>query len=236
MFSARYALRTGHFVGWKFDRLQVVSRVGTDESGNSTWLCKCSCGKEKVVDAQSLCSGRTKSCGCLRLEGRKARNRVGEKFGKLSITQRVKGGWLCLCECGAPTKIWDSNWGVTQSCGCLRIKLPSGQATRNAVLRQYKKDAAYRNLSWSLSDEEFDRLMEGNCAYCGRGPSNLAVADDCNGDFRYNGIDRKDNPVGYESWNVVSCCALCNRMKHTLTVKEFLAQIEEIAGFQQLSV
>lgn len=35
---------------------------------NSTWLCKCSCGKEKRVLAGHLVSGASQSCGCLARE------------------------------------------------------------------------------------------------------------------------------------------------------------------------
>lgn len=31
-------------------------------------LCKCSCGKEKIIVKSSITSGRIKSCGCLRQE------------------------------------------------------------------------------------------------------------------------------------------------------------------------
>ena len=30
------------------------------------WLCKCDCGNEAVVPSQSLLSGKSKSCGCLK--------------------------------------------------------------------------------------------------------------------------------------------------------------------------
>ena len=32
------------------------------------WRCKCECGKEVIVQGQTLRSGRTKSCGCLSRE------------------------------------------------------------------------------------------------------------------------------------------------------------------------
>lgn len=32
------------------------------------WFCKCDCGKEKIVSANQLLSGQTKSCGCYNLE------------------------------------------------------------------------------------------------------------------------------------------------------------------------
>jgi len=46
--------------------------------------------------------------------------------------------------------------------------------------------------------------------------------------MKYNGIDRVDNSRGYESGNVVSCCGVCNMLKHVLSKEEFLARIEKI--------
>lgn len=54
--------------GKTFGRLTVVRRVGTDRNKKPLWLCKCSCGKEKLVISQSLINGVTKSCGCLQRE------------------------------------------------------------------------------------------------------------------------------------------------------------------------
>lgn len=51
-------------IGQKFGRLTVVSRSENDPRGNARWLCRCNCGVEKVVLAQSLRKGATVSCGC----------------------------------------------------------------------------------------------------------------------------------------------------------------------------
>lgn len=37
------------------------------------WLCKCSCGTEKLVSRQTLLEGTTKSCGCIRIEAQRIR-------------------------------------------------------------------------------------------------------------------------------------------------------------------
>ena len=50
-----------------------------------------------------------------------------------------------------------------------------------------------------------------------------------NGDFIYNGIDRLDNNEGYLPSNVVTCCKICNRAKHSLTVVEFLEWVRDIS-------
>lgn len=64
--------------GQRFGRLTVVKRDGTYVSpdGLTTtpkWRCKCDCGNETVVIGRNLKDGRTRSCGCLRKEKRKAR-------------------------------------------------------------------------------------------------------------------------------------------------------------------
>ncbi len=53
--------------GLTFGRWRVLSYQG--KKGSQTlWLCRCECGKEKLVGYGSLAGGRSKSCGCLRTE------------------------------------------------------------------------------------------------------------------------------------------------------------------------
>lgn len=58
--------------GERFGRLVVVERAESYINPNglprTAWKCKCDCGNEVVVLAQSLSNGSTKSCGCLRNE------------------------------------------------------------------------------------------------------------------------------------------------------------------------
>lgn len=49
--------------GQRFGRLVVVERAES-KNKNSSWLCKCDCGKQTVVSAPNLKSGATRSCGC----------------------------------------------------------------------------------------------------------------------------------------------------------------------------
>jgi hypothetical protein len=49
--------------GQKFGRLTVMAYVGS-----SLWRCRCECGVIKSAPANSLTSGRTRSCGCLHRE------------------------------------------------------------------------------------------------------------------------------------------------------------------------
>lgn len=51
--------------GQRFGRLLVVQREGT-QCGSATWLCRCDCGKETVVNGHNLRRGLIVSCGCKR--------------------------------------------------------------------------------------------------------------------------------------------------------------------------
>jgi hypothetical protein len=51
--------------GQKFGRLAVISVNGSDKCKKILWLCKCECGNTKIIRADNLTTGRTRSCGCL---------------------------------------------------------------------------------------------------------------------------------------------------------------------------
>lgn len=55
--------------GIRFGRLVVLSKAG-HKSGSIAWLCKCDCGKEKIISGANLRKPKnyTKSCGCINRE------------------------------------------------------------------------------------------------------------------------------------------------------------------------
>jgi hypothetical protein len=57
-------------VGRAFGRLTVIARAGSTDRAlrRPLWRCRCSCGQERVVLGASLLAGRTRSCGCLRVD------------------------------------------------------------------------------------------------------------------------------------------------------------------------
>jgi len=71
--------------GQTFERYTVLSYAGR-RRGHSVWLCRCICGREKVVDGQCLRAGGTKSCGCFRDEQTKAMvGRNTKPYGEASF-------------------------------------------------------------------------------------------------------------------------------------------------------
>ena len=128
----------------------------------------------------------------------------------------------------------------TKSCGCLRKENSKAQAihvhkqnikpdaARNRVLSNYRAGAKERNLNFDLSSSEFDELIFAKCFYCDSDPTNKSTAQSGNS-IRYNGIDRLDSKVGYVAENCVPCCNICNMMKKTMNLCDFVLQCKKIA-------
>lgn len=100
------------------------------------------------------------------------------------------------------------------------------------LLSRYKKIARYRNLKFELTKEQFGNLLESMCHYCGVIKSNTFKSTGRPTEaYKYNGIDRKDNTIGYRPDNVVSCCILCNRGKNNADYSLFIDHIKNIIKY-----
>lgn len=55
--------KTHELAGKRFGRLVVIERAGHSDDGHATWLCKCDCGNETIVEGRYLEHNRIKSCG-----------------------------------------------------------------------------------------------------------------------------------------------------------------------------
>jgi hypothetical protein len=84
------------------------------------------------------------------------------------------------------------------------------------IYSRYKNDSNRRNRHYvfALSFEEFSKLINDSCYYCGN--------------FNCRGIDRLDNSIGYILENCVPCCEHCNIMKNKYSIEEFIEQIKKI--------
>jgi hypothetical protein len=60
--------------GQRFGLLTVLRRDGSKPYGGKAYLCRCDCGTEKTVAADSLRRGITRSCGCAGVRGLVARS------------------------------------------------------------------------------------------------------------------------------------------------------------------
>lgn len=119
--------------GQVFGRLTVEGLApkppGSRKHGRH-WLCRCSCGGEKITTKDQLECGKAKSCGCIRREKMEAGNLVGQVFSRLTVIEprivecpsKTQKRWLCRCECGKERVVsrTDLLTGHVKSCGCLQ--------------------------------------------------------------------------------------------------------------------
>jgi hypothetical protein len=155
------------------------------------------------------------------------------RYGRLVVWEKIGEDCVVQCDCGSPKKVvaWSSlKSGATKSCGCLRRELRKKYTSpvyvlRNMVLARYRSAAHKRGLEWTLTNDQCNILVGSVCHYCGSSPSALQTAKWTNVIFAYNGLDRKDNALGYTTENTVACCKLCSHAKAAMSYSEFIAYL-----------
>jgi hypothetical protein len=164
--------------------------------------------------------------------GKPYTERIGEKHNMLTIIKitgkeysghRTKIRCLVKCDCGKEkdVRIEGVVNGQQYSCGCTRKK--NENSAQRKMFNNYKNGAISRGYSFDLTEEQFVSISTSNCHYCGIEPSNVQIIY---GDtFVLNGIDRKDNNIGYAVDNCLPCCSICNRAKSDMPYDDFVAWI-----------
>lgn len=177
-----------------------------------------------------------------------AEDLTGQVFARWTVIERAANRynrhayWKCQCECGTVKEVSGTSLksGRSQSCGCYkrealreRMVIEFGESNFNTMYYRYKHDAKRRGLSFTLNKNEFRELTQQACYYCGTGLGEMNLrGDEANGKYIGNGIDRKNNDLGYTKDNCVPCCSECNYAKGTRTVQEFVLWIERVARHQ----
>lgn len=82
-------------IGKRFGQLTVLKRMVSNKWRQFCWLCRCDCGKEKIIIGYNLKSGTTKSCGCLHKEKTLCLSEWAEQTGISTdtIRWRLKHNW-----------------------------------------------------------------------------------------------------------------------------------------------
>lgn len=162
--------------------------------------------------------------------------RVGMKFNMLTVIgltgfkqykNSKKATCLVECDCGKEFELLlDTVTSLKQkSCGCIRKK-NQNSAFRDAYVR-YQNGAFERGYSFSISEDDFFSITQQQCHYCGVEP--LMTRTSYGDTYLYNGIDRKDNGVGYELSNCLPCCSICNRAKSNMSYDDFISWIRRLS-------
>lgn len=189
----------------------------------------------------------TKIC-CNKTCAGRYRNQIADRTGMIHGANKVlgrshikprKGGdlyyWFCECTNCHKIKTIDTSH-LTRNTGCLNCSLrPKGESGFTKLLHDYHANSRTRRHEFDLSDDQFKKLTSNNCYYCGSPPTLVSKGGARNsskrstwGDYIYNGIDRKDNAIGYTANNCVSCCCICNKAKLSMSFDKFKAYIIRI--------
>ena len=111
--------------GKRFGEWEVLEYVG-----DRKYLCRCSCGVEKIVKAQSLVMGRSTNCG--HASSKAFQDLTGKHFGEWEVLEYLGNSmWKCRCSCGTLRNIggYALTHGITKSCGHVGKSKPMNDIT-----------------------------------------------------------------------------------------------------------
>ena len=151
-----------------------------------------------------------------------------------------EGDVICV-QCGKSRHIHAGNtlkWYATRfpKCKSCATKTETVDTLgRKRAWRTYRNNARTRNLPFKITYDEFLRLIELPCHYCGQVGGNILQASlGRSGDeyYEYTGLDRADNTFGYVQGNVIPCCCTCNRAKNRMPESDFMVWLDHLVGFR----
>lgn len=109
--------------------------------GKRKWLCRCTCGVEKLVDGKTLYTGQSKSCGH---NTKKLQDLTNKQFGEWKVIKHAyeknhRHYWLCQCSCGTLRELdsYSLTSGHSVSCGHDRLIDITGQKFGELTVLEY---------------------------------------------------------------------------------------------------
>lgn len=164
--------------------------------------------------------------------GRKVKDIKGQKFDSLLVIgEGYRDGknlyWELQCDCGEITYATSTDLNRGRRNFCKKCGEKKSYLTAlNCLFGNYIRGAEKRDLEFTLTFEEFEKLINQNCEYCEIPPKQIYTKKGLKSEVIYNGIDRQDNTIGYTKANSISCCKHCNFAKRESSIEEFLEWLE----------
>lgn len=174
------------------------------------------------------------------------------KFGRIKIVKdlgvvKKNRRVLVICDCGGAkeTNLHTILNGECKSCGCLNRELSSQRikarpekrnkelSAQKHLFNQYKWGAIDRSRKFEITLDDFIQITTSNCFYCGIEPLQIKKCYGYSGEYKYNGIDRLNNNLGYELTNCVPCCRMCNIAKNNNDIEDFKNWINRVYNYQK---
>lgn len=165
--------------------------------------------------------------------------------GPTSEKLRRRVLWKASCSCGNTILRFAGmiRRGFIKSCGCRTkdLRVSAGRKSQRLDPRISSARSIWGRVYKDGCDfETFLELSQKLCTYCGNPPGRTFNKWDLDrrypkrpeANFTYNGLDRIDNNKDHSPDNVVPCCTICNMMRGTLSVTDFLNHVDAIRSFQ----
>ena len=104
-----------------------------------------------------------------------------------------------------------------------RIKLYENKFKNHNVIsyNSYSKKCFERNWIFDINKKKFKSIISHDCYLCGKK----------NTKSHCNGIDRINNKLHYQLFNIISCCTDCNMMKRNYKYESFIEKCNQIKKY-----
>ena len=148
-----------------------------------------------------------------------------------------------VCNCGDKFTLNKNNAFISDqqfSCSnCKRLGRLAPYVGERYVFRRVKSDAVTAGREFNIDFDWFVKMVHMPCFYCHRKDINTCtVPSKRPGEtlierFRYNGLDRIHNEIGYVESNCVPSCIVCNRAKNNMPFEEFMEWLKVLVDYRQ---
>lgn len=144
--------------------------------------CRCTCGTIRDVSNNSLCTGKSKSCGCnkeyLKTKRKEPSIKIGDRFGMWKVIGESNKPYsvMCKCDCGTVRSVYNRMLlaGKSKSCGCNKeyIKTTSKKLSESNLKNAQKKVGTsingFKIVSIVKKKDENVFYCKAICPVCGK--------------------------------------------------------------------